>query len=229
MGQPTVILFDIDGTLIRSGGAGGKALDDAFEFLFGVKKAFRQISFVGSTDLRIAEDVFQIHFSRSPTHEETQSLFSAYLDRLAHYLDLCDYEVNPGVKEAIDIFSRRKDTALGLATGNIKGAAFLKLAAGKMDKAFSFGGYGSDAASRTALTELGALRGCKALNVAREDARVLVLGDSIYDIRSAREIGAISVGVCTGWTDREPLAAENPDHLFDTLANPQVWIKTVLG
>ena len=126
MAQPTVVLFDIDGTLIRSGGAGGKALDDAFEALFDVKKAFRQISFVGSTDLRIAEDVFQLHFSRSPTQEELDSLFSAYLERLPHYLDTCDFEVTPGVKEAIDLLSTREHTALGLATGNIKGAAFRK-------------------------------------------------------------------------------------------------------
>ena len=229
MGQPTVVLFDIDGTLIRSGGAGGRALDDAFASLFGVEKAFRNISFVGSTDLRIVEDVFQTHFSRSPKPEEVASLFSTYVSRLSHYLTVCDYEVTPGVKEAIEIFQQRDNTALGLATGNIKEAAFLKLKPGGMADSFSFGGFGSDAASRTELTELGARRGCEVLNIPRKEAKVVVLGDSIYDIRSAKDIGALSVAVCTGWTGRDILEAEQPDHIFENLADPQAWIESILS
>jgi phosphoglycolate phosphatase-like HAD superfamily hydrolase len=219
-----VLLFDIDGTLVRTGGAGGRALNAAWQQLFGDEDAFRDVSFVGSTDERILDEVFLRWRGDAGSPDDRRALLDRYLAFLPRELATGDYVVNPGVREALAVLSLLPHVSLGLATGNVEKAARMKLTPGALNSHFAFGGFGSDARDRADLTEIGVQRGEARLGRAVSREEVVVVGDSVYDVRAAQSIGARSVAVCTGWTDASVLAAENPTLLLDALDTDLAWL-----
>ncbi len=229
----TTVLFDIDGTLILSGGAGARALDRVFFSLHGLSNAVDGIRFEGMTDPAIVREAFAQAAGREPTAREMSDLFAAYIPVLREEVVASrGFSVMPGIESLLEHLARRDDVLLGLVTGNVEPAAWIKLARPRLDRHFRFGGFGSDSEFRDHLTRIGIARGhalARRLDGARAHSgdappRAIVIGDTLHDIRAARAVGAYCVAVATGSTPIETLAAHAPDLLLRDLSDPSPLI-----
>lgn len=229
MSRPTVLLFDIDGTLVTTGGVGRRAVERAFERHHGRPEACSQIRFDGMTDrsiTRLGLEAIGVHAS----DEAIDALLQTYLGELASELRESTphtYRVHPGVHEAIAAAGDR-GMALGLGTGNIEQGARLKLEHVDLYRHFTFGGFGSDHELRVELIRCGAQRGAQQLGRPLEACRVLVIGDTPKDVDAARGIGAESLGVGTGSFSAEQLLAHGATYAFDDLTAAGA-LKALLG
>jgi phosphoglycolate phosphatase-like HAD superfamily hydrolase len=206
-----VLLFDIDGTLIRSGGAGKAAMEAGLRSAFGVPEIRGRVPYSGRTDTIIARDLLALH-DIEPTDAHVATLHSAYLTFLPDLLRQMHGTVLPGVDEALR--RERRGAVVGLLTGNIRKGAETKLRHFDLWHHFAFGGFADglcnrDDVARRALSEAEAHAGR-----AIDPADVWVIGDTPLDVQCARAIGAKAVIVATGWHHRDELAAANPDHLL---------------
>lgn len=217
-----LVLFDIDGTLLRTAGAGREALDEAIARVHGWPQATRGIDVAGSTDRVILEGVAAA-FGAAVDHPAVER---HYLDGLGRRLaDPARTVVLPGVVRLLDALAGR--ATVGLLTGNWVSGAAIKLRAARLDGAFGFGAYADDGPDRNAL-----------LPVARERARragwsgrgpVLVIGDTRADIRCARSGDAVAVAVRTGFCSLAELQDEAPDLLLDDLEQGHEAVLAALG
>ena len=212
-----VCLFDIDGTLIASGGAGKAALEAALTEAFGVPHIFDKLELSGRTDRAIIADLFRLHVI-DDTPENHERLRDAYLRHLPRYLSAG--RVLPGIAELLAHLAGRPEMAVGLLTGNVRAGAKAKLGFFGLYDYFAFGGYGDhhldrDDVAREALAEVR----CRFNGTVRHDC-IWVIGDTPLDIRCARAIGARAVAVATGWHSLAELAAHRPDLLLTDLSDP---------
>jgi phosphoglycolate phosphatase-like HAD superfamily hydrolase len=217
-----VYLFDVDGTLISSGGAGKAALEAGLAELFGIQEALR-IPLSGRTDRAILMDLFQVH-GLPDTPENHQRLREAYLRHLPACLVRCLGRVLPGVTALLEHLKGRRDAAVGLLTGNVRAGARVKLGHFGLFDYFAFGGFGDlhhdrDDVAREALSETR-----RHLGSDFPAERIWVIGDTPLDVRCARAIGARAAAVLTGWHAREELAACGPDLLLDDLSDPKALL-----
>lgn len=198
--RPTVYLFDIDGTLLATGGAGRRAMEKAFAALTGRADACSGFSFAGMTDRAIARAGL-LAVSESVTAERIDALLDAYLQSLAAEVTASrGYQVLPGVQEVLGRLQGRTPCAIGLGTGNIRPGARIKLQRGALEPHFDFGGFGCDHEDRAELLRIGAERGAARLGRPRAACRVIVIGDTVRDVAAALAIGAECIGVGTGGT-----------------------------
>ncbi|HEY3788141.1 MAG TPA: HAD family hydrolase [Urbifossiella sp.] len=213
----TIILFDIDGTLIRSGGAGKEAMEGALRAAFNLAEIKDEVPYSGRTDVAIARDLLRVHgIEATPANQ--RALQDAYLAHLPGSLNSRGGLVLPGVHELLSALKGRSDVVLGLLTGNIRVGARTKLGHFGLWDFFSCGGFGDehfdrDDVARLALREVGAHLGQEV-----DPADIWVVGDTPLDVQCARAIGAKVIAVATGWHPREELAACNPDHVFGDLS-----------
>jgi phosphoglycolate phosphatase-like HAD superfamily hydrolase len=219
--SPSLFLFDIDGTLLNTGGAGRRAMAAAFALCHRRLDACGGFSFGGMTDRAIIRRALRA-IEVDDGEEAIDAVLSAYLDRLAAELSAGTTELCPGVHPLLDRIDARGRASLGLGTGNVRAGALLKLASAGLADRFAFGGFGCDAEDRGALLRAGALRGAEAAGVSLDRCRVVVLGDTPRDIEAARAIGACCVAVATGPFPREQLAAHAPDLCCDDLLDPRI-------
>lgn len=198
--RPTVLLFDIDGTLISSGGAGRRAMAAAFDHVHARSGARAlEFSFAGMTDRAIVRAGLSALLDEPPKDSDIDRILSAYLIRLTAEVERsATYRVLPGVSPILNWLTGIERVAIGLGTGNVRQGAYAKLARGSLDANFAFGGFGCDAEDRTELLRVGAQRGAAALGLAVENCRVVVIGDTPKDIAAAHGIGAECVAVGTG-------------------------------
>lgn len=218
--DPTVFLFDIDGTLISTGGAGRRAMATAFGAVCDAPGALDGVKLGGMTDRLILRAGFEA-IGRTFSEELFTSVMDEYLKHLTHEVKASEgYVVYEGVHEAVEACRAIPDSATGLGTGNIEAGARIKLKRSGLDQHFAFGGFGSDAEDRAELVEAGARRGAKALGVPREEARVVIIGDTPRDVYAAHAIGARCICVATGTFSFEELEAASADAVFETLASP---------
>jgi phosphoglycolate phosphatase len=226
--SPTVLLFDIDGTLLSSGGAGRRAMERAFAQRYDRADACRGFSFAGMTDraiVRTALRTAQIAVSEA----EIDAAIEIYLRCLEEELPTAsDYRVHAGVIEALQAIARDAAFAVGLGTGNVERGAAMKLAHGGLAGRFSFGGYGSDHEERPELIRVGAERGAQRLRRRLADCRVVVIGDTPLDVAAALTIGAECVGVATGRHDVSTLRAAGATAAFADLASDGA-LEAILG
>ncbi len=213
-----VCLFDIDGTLLASGGAGRAAMEAALTTAFGMTNASYRVPFSGRTDRAIAHDLFQVHAIEASPHN-FQRFVAAYLEHLPACLDSHQGQVLPGISSLLETLRNRPDVAVGLLTGNLREGARLKLGHYGLFDYFAFGGFGDLHLDRDQVAQeaLAAVR--SHLNGTVETDRIWVIGDTPLDISCARSIGARAVAVATGWHSLEVLAAERPDLLFTDLTD----------
>lgn len=225
-----LVLFDIDGTLIDTGGAGIRALDRVFADLYGIPNAFANYSFSGKVDKRILLDAFQQFWQREPTSKEIEGVRSGYLERLDDELarNPDQYRVLPGVRQLLSRL-RQESIPTGLATGNLAEGAKRKLALGNLWHYFPFGGFGSDHEHRGELTRIGIDRAREHTGLDFAADHVVVVGDSPLDIHAARYNNARVIAVLTGWDPPEELAAAGPDLLLDDLSDTDAVMEFVLG
>ncbi len=220
MSRANLILFDIDGTLIDTGGAGARSWAWAFERLFDKKVDIAEHSTAGMTDPAIGRATFKEVMEREPTGAELMRLMASYQAVLPDFVASSeDYRVLDGVRELLKELTE-EGIALGLTTGGLEAAAHAKLGRAQLNHFFLFGGYGSDSEDRVALTRAALNRGEQLLRRALDLREVFVVGDTPLDIAAAEGVGAVSVGVASGRYNVEELRAADPDHVLASLADP---------
>lgn len=216
--RPTVLLFDIDGTLVLTGGAGARAMTRAFEDLFAVPDAFRAIPMPGRTDPVILADAAARH---GVPPDALARFRDAYITHLATELHRPGPRkgVMPGVRPLLDALAARDDVFLALLTGNYEPAARIKLEYFDLWRYFSCGAYGEDAPDRNGLVAqaLARVRACGGPDVAAE--MVVVIGDTPLDVACAAASGARSIAVATGGYDADALRASGADAVFEDLSD----------
>jgi phosphoglycolate phosphatase-like HAD superfamily hydrolase len=192
------VLWDIDGTLLYTGGAGAVAWQRAFEELYGVEANIEEHTRSGMTDPEITEIVFEEVIGRKGSEEEHAAVVAKYLEYMPDAVAESEgYEVKPGIAE---ILPRLADEGIvqGLVTGNVEPAARIKLARGDLDRYFTFGGYGSDARDRVKVTEKAIERGGEAAGAPLDPAATIAVGDTPRDVVAGHGAGIRVVGVATG-------------------------------
>jgi len=220
-------LFDIDGTLVNTDGAGRTAMTRTFEELFEVPDPFHGDRFSGMTDPAILATATRRHFQRDPTANETTAFFKRYIEILKEDVaGVPGYRVLPGMKMVLHGLSSRPDCVVGLCTGNIEEGARIKLERGGLNRFFEFGGFGSDSEDRAELTRL-AIERAKRRSGSSVDP--VVIGDSTKDAAAARANNAKVALVATGWTDREVLRGLEPDFFFPSFEDHEEAIARLLG
>jgi phosphoglycolate phosphatase len=216
--QPTVVLFDIDGTLLLTGGCGRRAFEHAFDQITGQRGALNGFSFGGLTDHAIAR-MGLAAIGRAHDALVVNQLLDTYLEALEReLLAPPNFVVLPGVRGAIEPLLGRQDVAVGLGTGNVRRGAQAKLAHAGLWQLFSFGGFGCDHEDRAELLRAGAERGAEQLGRRISACRIVVVGDTVRDVAAAHAIGATCVAVCTGSDKAEALTRAGADRIFENLA-----------
>jgi len=212
-------LFDIDGTLLRAGGAGARALDAAFVARHGVHAAMRGIDAGGRTDPWLVAQAFERALGHAPSDAEIAAILDAYLVELDR--EMREVRVLPYVNEVI-AWLRGEPVGLWIATGNVLAGARMKLERAGIADQFGFGGYGDDSGVRAELVARGIERG-RALAGDVPDERIVVVGDTAHDVSAAKACGVRCVAVATGAATREALDATGADVVIDDLGGLRSW------
>jgi phosphoglycolate phosphatase len=215
--SPRAVLFDIDGTLLVTGGAGGVAWQRGFEELYGVEANVAEHTDAGMTDPEIAAIVFREVIGREGTAEERAKAIGCYLKHLPDAVaESAGYRLMPGIEGLLD---RLIDDGLllGLVTGNIEAAAHIKLARGALNRFFSFGGYGSDSADRTEVTKAALRRGELVSGGTLADGACIAVGDTPRDVKAGHGAGIKVVGVATGSYSAGQLRDARADWALETV------------
>jgi phosphoglycolate phosphatase len=214
------VLFDIDGTLLKCYGAGKKSLIDACMEVFGTVGNMHAVDFQGKTDpLILRESLGIMGLGRDDIDRGTPELKKRYFHHLAIYMSDSSSVLMPGVAGLLNALSNTRDVLLGLLTGNFRESARIKLGHFDLNRYFSFGVFGDDAAYRNDMPAI-------AKRIIRDDFGVdmpfndiAIIGDTVYDIECAKSSGAKSIAVGTGWAGKEALLAHEPDYFFDDLSD----------
>jgi phosphoglycolate phosphatase-like HAD superfamily hydrolase len=205
------VLFDIDGTILVTGGAGGVAWQRAFEELYGVEANVAEHTDAGMTDPEIAAIVFREVVGREGTQEERSKAIGCYLKHLPDAVaESAGYRVMPGIEQLLPRLIE-DGVLLGLVTGNIEAAAHIKLAHAHLNRFFSFGGYGSDSADRTEVTRAALSRGGLVSGGTLVDGACIAIGDTPRDVVAGQGAGIGVVGVATGSYSVEQLHEAGAD------------------
>jgi phosphoglycolate phosphatase-like HAD superfamily hydrolase len=211
------LLFDIDGTLVHTGGAGGAALRSAFRDLFRVPRP-RDVEYSGRTDRAIGHDMLGLN--QVETSEQNWSrLREEYLGQLPAFLPRCRGRILPGIEQLLQSLSQIDKVSLGLLTGNLREGARLKLEYYRLMHHFRFGGYGDEHLDRNHVAESAREAARQHANGTFDPNRVWVIGDTPLDIRCARWIQARVLSVATGTHSRSELADCRPDVLVEDLSD----------
>jgi len=204
-------LFDIDGTLARTGGAGVKAFAKVFETEFMVVDGFEKLKFSGRTDVSIIREFFDFH-KISATPQNFQRFYDRYVFWLDDILRDCHCEVIPGVWEFIHgLQALPEPPLLGLLTGNIRLGAEIKLRRVGLWETFATGAFADDHEERDQIAAVARERGNRLLGGNLREREVLVIGDTPLDIRCGRAIDAKVLAVATGGAELQELKAHQPD------------------
>jgi len=215
--RPTVLLWDIDGTLITTGGAGRRAIERAFGERHGRPDAFSGVNFAGMTDRAIVRAGFAA-IGRECDDAEIDDVLALYVRILEDEVARAEgYSLHRGIQRALDV-TVAAGCATGLGTGNIREGARVKLSRVGIYARFAFGGFGCDHEDRAELIRIGARRGAEALGAPPDECRVVVIGDTPKDIAAAKAIGAESLAVATGGYGVADLAAHAPTWVVSDLA-----------
>ena len=213
-----LLLFDIDGTLINSAGAGLQALRDVLQEQFGITDNLEGIEVAGRTDSGIVHQIFRKQ-KIEPNEKNTARFLDQYLELLAEELPQRPGFVLPGVKELLLRLRERSRIVLALLTGNVERGAKLKLEHYGLWQFFEFGAFADDHHDRNELGAFARRRARERHGVEFESAAIDVIGDTPHDIACGKAIGARTVVVATGSFTREQLARHQPDWILDDFSN----------
>ena len=223
-----LLLFDIDGTLITSGGAGEQALKDAMSARFGVVEDLQGVSLAGSTDANIAVQLLRRH-GLDPEPENIAALLDEYLTHLPSRMTERNGFLMPGIISLLEELHTKPEAVLGLLTGNVERGAKIKLTHYGVWHFFEFGAYADDHHDRN---ELGKFAQARALAKHGEEfppERIYVIGDTPRDIECGRAIGAQTVAIATGQYSPEELSVYKPDHLFEDFSDTAAVLQVLIG
>ena len=223
--EPLLVLFDVDGTLIDSAGAGRLAIESAFQQVHAVDPRARRrgsVRYAGMTDPIIFRDLGRaLGIGEQQQQERWPQLLDVYLLALEREMKRDDprRRVLPGVPELLAALSARRGVYLGLLTGNIEAGARIKLEPFGLNPYFSGGGFASDHPERPEIARLAHAKLSRAFEVRFPASRVVVVGDTEHDVACARANGFRAVAVESGWVPRADLERSRPDALFADLSD----------
>jgi phosphoglycolate phosphatase len=211
------VLFDIDGTLITTGGAGAEAWRRAFEEIYDTQVDIRKVTESGMTDPDVGRTALRHVLDRDPDQRELALAMAKYMKYLAAAVEESDgYEVMPGVvsrlRQLVD-----DGYLVGLVTGNVEAAAHIKLSRGRLNRFFSFGGYGSDASDRAEVTKKALERGQLVSGGTLNPNSCVGVGDTPRDVSGAHGAGISCIAVATGNYSADQLREAGADHVIATL------------
>lgn len=217
-----LVLFDIDGTILRTGGAGREAMEAALDATFGTHGS-PSYRYDGKTDRQIVRELMRGEgFSDADIDSRMEDVMRRYVEGLRARLAEPGREISmyPGVAELIEEIDARHDTVLGLLTGNVAPGATLKLAAVGLDiRRFEVGAFGSDHEVRGELPRIAHQRMLETFGITLEGRDVIVIGDTPADIACGRSIGARAIAVATGRYSLEELREHEPHAAFADLSD----------
>lgn len=218
MTGPVVVLFDIDETLVHTGGAGARSWAWAFNQLHGIPADIGAHTSAGETDPQVGRKTFQATLGRDPSFDEMARLYSKYLWHLAEDIwTSTEYRVLPGAEAVLQQLGDA-GVIIGVISGAMEGAARTKMEPGKLNRYFTFGAYGSDSPDRTELTTMGVAKAARLYGQEIAGGQVYVVGDTPRDIEAAHAAGVHAVGVASGHYDVDAL--HEADHVLASLSEP---------
>jgi len=217
--KPVVVLFDVDETLVHTGGSGARSWKAAFNELYGIPADIAAHTSAGETDPEVARATFKGVPNRDPSDDELDRLYAHYLLHLADDIGTSEgYRVLPGAEDTL-VNLGKAGVMLALVSGAMEGAARTKLIPANLNRFFMFGAYGSDSADRAELTRI-AIEKASRLHANLAPGQVFVVGDTPRDVEAAHSAGAVSVGVASGHYSTAELAAAGPNHVLGSLEEP---------
>ena len=228
MRAPALLLFDIDGTLLLSGGAGRRALNQTFEELFGVADAFDGIPVAGRTDPLLLDDA-SARTGVTLSETDRQRFRARYCERLEAEIEMPAprKRLMPGVEALIPRLHDHADTSLALLTGNYARAAQIKLEHFGLWQFFVCGAYGDDAPARDDLVPVAMARATVARVAPSSPGEVVVIGDTPLDVQCAQAGGARSIAVATGNYDEPTLRSHGAGAVLPDLTSVEAFLDAV--
>jgi phosphoglycolate phosphatase-like HAD superfamily hydrolase len=227
--MPKLVLFDIDGTLVLTGGAGVRAMTRACEEIVGLREALEGVQVAGRTDWIILHDAMK-KIGRELDEDLFAALRDGYLARLREEIALPGRGVKgvmPGVRALLDELQERDHVFLGLLTGNFEEGARIKLEHFDLWRYFRSGAFGGDSADRNALVPF-ALRRARASGLADlSHSDILVVGDTPHDVACAQAVGAVPVGVATGGYSVQQLRQSGAEIVFEDLRGTEEFLALI--
>jgi phosphoglycolate phosphatase-like HAD superfamily hydrolase len=221
----TLLLWDIDGTLLTAGGAGMLALHVALQRVFAINGSINDIDFAGRTDRWIMRQIFA-KFDLPATEENFTRFADGYIAALPAAMANRGVRALPGVTALLET-SLASGVALGLLTGNLRRGAETKLASKDLWRYFPFGAFADDCEDRNLLGSYALRRACAHYGVDFAPANTWVIGDTPHDVVCARAFGARAIAVATGRHSVDQLQVENPDAVFNDFGNPAAFWRVV--
>ena len=222
-----LVLFDIDGTLVLTGGAGLRAMNRACAEIAGSVEALADIPVAGRTDCIILTDVVA-KLGRALDEELLVELRDRYLEHLREEIDRPGRGVKavmPGVRDLLDALSARDDVFVALLTGNFEEGARIKLGHFDLWRYFRCGAYGDDSADRNALVPFAVERARRHGLPELAAEHILVVGDTPHDVACAHAVGALPVGVATGGFNVEQLRQSGAAIVFEDLTDTEAFLE----
>jgi phosphoglycolate phosphatase len=225
-----LVLFDIDGTLLTDRGAARDAFGVALESVYGYAGDLSRYDFSGRTDPQIARMVLRdAGFSDESIDAHMPQLWDVYLEGLGRNATPERVRALPGIRELVAALHEHDGVVLALLTGNIEPGARLKLGGAALNDYFPFGAFGSDSADRNALPPVAVERASRHMGHRFEGSDVVIIGDSIYDVRCGVPYDATTIAVASGKTPAETLRAENPRYFFESAEDLGAMMDAILG
>ena len=223
-----LVLFDIDGTLISDGGASRQAFAAALLEVFDYRGELRRYDFSGRTDPQIAHMVLRdAGWSEADIDAQMPRLWDKYVAGLERHERSRVREL-PGVRAVLEALRANDRVTLALLTGNIERGARLKLSGPALNEYFPFGAFGSDSPHREELPPIAIERAAKISGHRYRGRDVVIIGDSIYDVRCGAPHSATTIAIASGKTPAEKLQAENPDHFFASAEDCEGLLRAIL-
>ena len=227
------VLFDLDGTLVRAGGAGRRALNAAVLALHGKNEVCSEFSLAGRTDLDNFRLALRHALRRNPTAKETERVQAAYLKRLPREVKAAvaggRYELVPGVKKLLERLRGMPGVLVGLGTGNVETGARLKLRPSGLLEHFSFGGFGCDAFTRVSVLRTAVRRASAAAGMRIAPSSVYVIGDTDRDVKAGKAAGYHTGVVTAGFGELDKIRRAGPELITEDFRDPAPWLRWIGG
>lgn len=212
------LLFDIDGTLIHSGGAGKLAIRQTFQEDFGIADPQVDIDYGGRTDQSLARELLDVN--RIPYDlGAVGDYLEGYHRRLPAAMKECSGKLLPGVRDLLNELHRDDGVVLGIVTGNTRQGASVKLSHFDIDQYFVFGGYGDVKEARSEIAYQGIIAAQEFHGSPLNRSQFLVIGDTPSDVACARDVEVPVLAVLTGFASESSVRASKPDHIFEDLTD----------
>lgn len=220
------ILFDIDGTIMDSGGAGTRAMDNAFMELYSVRNAFQTISMAGKTDLQILKEGLRLH-NIDYSNGVIPEFYQTYIRYLKINIRDAMGHIKPGIREALRELQAQKEFILGLLTGNIEEGARVKLDFFGLNDYFNIGAFGNDDEYRDRLLPVAVDKLFKRSSLHVSYSNCIVIGDTPRDISCSKPHGAFSVAVATGPYSAATLSEAGADVVLNDLSDTEAFLSVI--